>query len=399
MVEINYTGDAGANKAAMDEAFLAFEAESRALHEKDPRHPIYRVINGQSASRDQTADPTRFLVSVAGGQPPDLILFDRYAVSEWAARGAFTKLDPFLAREATERAIRTPFGRKIITAPAGRKWFTPTRSRASAAPTACRSGSMIAPFFITRICSSAAALSMPRAKRARRKTWDELAEMAVKLTERNARGAITRLGFAPNYGNAWLYLYAWMNGGRFMTPDRRQVTLNEPPVVEALQWMTRVYDSLGGAAAVYAFQSSAQTGQLDPFLQGKVAMKIDGYWSFPEALAQFGANLNYGVAAPPLPAKAVAAGRPAHELGQRLVFRHSLDRAEQGRRLGVAEISLQPARRGRDRARRTGCSSAARAWSMSRRKVRTARSTSGFTRNMSPAIRPSRPRCATACGC
>jgi hypothetical protein len=24
-------------------------------HAKDPRHPIYRVINGQSASRDQTA--------------------------------------------------------------------------------------------------------------------------------------------------------------------------------------------------------------------------------------------------------------------------------------------------------------------------------------------------------
>ena len=58
------------------------------------------MLNGQSASRDQTADPTRFLVSVAGGQPPDLLLFDRYAISEWAARGAFTRLDPFLAREA-----------------------------------------------------------------------------------------------------------------------------------------------------------------------------------------------------------------------------------------------------------------------------------------------------------
>ena len=70
VVEINYTGDAGANKAAMDEAFLAFAAESRALHAKDPRHPIYRVINGQSAAPDQTADPTRFLVSVAGGSRP-----------------------------------------------------------------------------------------------------------------------------------------------------------------------------------------------------------------------------------------------------------------------------------------------------------------------------------------
>src|SRR5262245_22000621 len=99
VVEIGYTGDEGVNKAVMDDVFRAFEAESRQLHEKDPNHPIYRVINGQSASREQTADPTRFLVSVAGGQPPDLILFDRYAVSEWAARGAFTKLDPYLDRE------------------------------------------------------------------------------------------------------------------------------------------------------------------------------------------------------------------------------------------------------------------------------------------------------------
>ena len=81
-------------------------------------------------------------------------------------------------------------------------------------------------------------------------TWDELSEMAVKLTERNANGAITRLGFAPNYGNAWLYLYAWMKGGEFMSADRRRVTLNTPPVVQALEWMTRVYDSLGGAPAV-----------------------------------------------------------------------------------------------------------------------------------------------------
>ena len=125
--------------------------------------------------------------------------------------------------------------------------------------------------------------------------------MAVKMTERNANGAITRLGFAPNYGNAWLYLYAWMKGGQFLSPDRREVTLDSPPVVDALRWMTHVYDSLGGAGAVYAFQSSAQAGQLDPFVTGKVAMKIDGYWTFPDALAQYGGNLNYGVAVPPMP--------------------------------------------------------------------------------------------------
>src|SRR5438105_11211407 len=77
-----------------------FEGQSLAAHQKNPAQPIYKIIKGQTASRDPTADPTRFLVSVAGGMPPDLIRFDRYAISEWAARGAFAKLDDFIAGDA-----------------------------------------------------------------------------------------------------------------------------------------------------------------------------------------------------------------------------------------------------------------------------------------------------------
>src|SRR5438445_8595028 len=99
VVEISYLGQSGAEAGAMNDALRIFEAESRAAHERDPSQPIYRIVTGQSASTDQTADPTRFLVSVAGGMPPDLIRFDRYAIIEWAARGAFAKLDNFVARD------------------------------------------------------------------------------------------------------------------------------------------------------------------------------------------------------------------------------------------------------------------------------------------------------------
>ena len=97
VIEISYLAQAGVEIAAMNDAFRIFEAESREAHARNPSHPVYRIVAGQSASRDQTADPMRFLVSVAGGKPPDLIRFDRYAVSEWAARGAFAKLDEFVA--------------------------------------------------------------------------------------------------------------------------------------------------------------------------------------------------------------------------------------------------------------------------------------------------------------
>src|SRR3954471_10667473 len=104
VVEILYLGDSGPEAASVEDAMHDFEANSRIAHEKNPAQPIYKIVTGQTASRDQTADPTRFLVSVAGGKPPDLILFDRYAVIEWAARGAFTRLDEFVARESSNGA-------------------------------------------------------------------------------------------------------------------------------------------------------------------------------------------------------------------------------------------------------------------------------------------------------
>ncbi|MEO6507547.1 MAG: extracellular solute-binding protein [Chthoniobacterales bacterium] len=177
---------------------------------------------------------------MAGGEPPDLILFDRYAVSEWAARGVFTKLDPYLAREAQSSdpdAIRaenyypSAWEEVVYTDPiTGERgtYGVPERVDDRA-------------LFYNKDLLKRAGYVDEQGEARPPQTWEEMAE---NLTERNARGAITRLGFAPNYGNAWLYLYAWMNGGRFMTPDRRQMTLNEPPVVEALEWMTKVFRSV-----------------------------------------------------------------------------------------------------------------------------------------------------------
>jgi ABC-type sugar transport system permease subunit/ABC-type glycerol-3-phosphate transport system substrate-binding protein len=314
-VEISYLGQSGADAAAVADAFRIFEAESRVAHQRDPSHPIYRIIAGQNASGDQTADPTRFLVSVAGGMPPDLIRFDRYAISEWAARGAFSKLDEFVGRDAASAdpaAIRPEnFYKSCWEEVLYENPITHDRG-IYAIPADVDDRAL---FYNKDLLQRAGYFDLNGEARPPQ-TWEELAEMAAKLTEHDSRGKITRLGFAPNFGNAWLYLYSWMNGGQIMSPDRTRCTLNSPPVVQALEWMTRVYDSVGGAEKVYAFQGSSQAGvsnvapgELDLFVQGKVAMKIDGYWCFPETLAQFGRDLNYAVAVPPLPSREIAKGR------------------------------------------------------------------------------------------
>jgi multiple sugar transport system permease protein len=311
VVEIVYLAESGPEAGSVEEAMRDFEERSRAAHQLNPAHPIYKIIKGQTASRDPTADPTRFLVSVAGGMPPDLILFDRYAVSEWAARGAFTRLDDFVARESTnpapdairpENFYKSCWDEVVYENPitgARGIYGIPERVDDRA-------------LFYNKDLLKRAGFVDAKGEAQPPRTWEELEQMAVKLTEHDVRGRITQLGFAPNFGNAWLYLYSWMNGGRFMSSDRRQCSLNSPAVVQALEWMRRVYDSLGGAQKEFAFEGTAQSGQrsappgeLDLFVQGKVAMKIDGYWTFPEVLAQYGQNLNYAVTLPPVPASAV----------------------------------------------------------------------------------------------
>jgi multiple sugar transport system permease protein len=316
VVEISYLSESGTEIAALTDAFRIFEAESREAHRRNPEHPIYQIVTGQNASRDQTGDPTRFLVSVAGGMPPDVIRFDRYAISEWAARGAFARLDDFLARDAQsgepdavrpENFYKSCWDEVVYQNPV-------SGERAVYAIPADVDDRAL---FYNKDLLKRGGYVDANGEARPPQTWEELEEMAVKLTEYDSRGLIKQLGFAPNFGNAWLYLYSWMNGGEFISADRRTCTMNSPPVVQALEWMTRVYDSIGGAERAYAFQGGIQSGQVsvapgevDPFVRGHVAMKIDGYWIFPQILAQFGRDLNYAVALPPLPASAVAAGRP-----------------------------------------------------------------------------------------
>ena len=304
-------GVSGPLAGAMDDAVRAFEQESRAAHARDPTQPVYRVVSGQNASNSPTEDPTRFVVGVAGGEPPDVIRFDRFAVCEWAARGAFEPMDRFLARDAAAQlpdCIRPqdyyrPTWEEIV--------YHNPRNGAQAVYGIPDGVDVRALFYNKDLLKRAGYVDEHGDARPPR-TWEELAAMAVRLTERDPAdpGHIARLGFAPDVGNAWLYMYGFLNGGRFMSRDGRRCTLADPAVVGALDWMTRVYDSLGGAAAVNAFQNGLQTGDLDPFILGKLAMKIDGAWYVPTTLAQYGDALDYGVAPPPAPAARLAAGQP-----------------------------------------------------------------------------------------
>lgn len=303
-------GPDGPVSGYLDDAIRAFEAESRAAHAADPSKPIYRVISGQNASRGMTGDPTRFLLSVAGGMPPDVIYFDRFAVAEWSARDAFTDLTPLIARDLAAGhpdAIR----REDYYAPTwDESVFThPVTGRTGVygIPDAFESRALI----YNKDWLKRAGFVDEKGEARPPRTWEELEEMGVAMTERDENNRIHRLGFAPHIGADMPYLYGWQNGGSLLSTDGRKITLNSPPFVEALDWTTRFLDRLGGVKNIQAFITTSQGGDLDPFVTGRIAIKSDGFWTIQWSLSQYGDRVNYGVAPSPMPTAAVAAGKPS----------------------------------------------------------------------------------------
>ncbi|MGD0089650.1 MAG: extracellular solute-binding protein [Planctomycetota bacterium] len=284
---------------AMAEIFEQYQQEN----------PRVKVVIGQSAARNMNDDPQRVLCAIVGGDPPDIIVWGRHALAEWAARGAFLALDDeipgvtgpggFVAedrRAGDPDAIREEnyyrpcweeacYQGKLYCVPIG----TDDRALYYNKDMLIKNG------FKTVIAGKEEAVP-PR-------SWEELRVYAKALSHFTGEGSSRRLklaGFVPNYGNSWLYLYGWQNGARFMSSDGKTCLLNEPAVTGALEFMKLLYDDLGGATEVNAFQSSFQGGALDPFLTGKVAMKIDGNWTL-SGIAAYKPDLNFGVCAAPMP--------------------------------------------------------------------------------------------------
>lgn len=234
-------------------------------------------------------NPQKLLTSVVGGVPPDVINQDRFTIGDWASRGTFQALDKFIARDKNlpdgihaENYYEAAWNEALYK---GSVYGVPT-------------GIDDRLLMYNRAAFREVGLDPNRPPR----TWDELKEYSKKLTKYDADKTYSRIGFIPNYGNSWLYLYSWQNGGEFMSPDGRTCTLAAPENVAALKYMVDVYDVLGGFDKVNLFQSGFQTAEQDPFFTGQVGMIITGNWVLNN-IARYAPGLDFGVAPAPVPAE------------------------------------------------------------------------------------------------
>jgi ABC-type sugar transport system permease subunit/ABC-type glycerol-3-phosphate transport system substrate-binding protein len=238
-------------------------------------------------------NPQKLMTAIVGDVAPDVVSQDRFTIGDWASRDTFLPLDTFIKAQSPNdpMAIREadyyqPAWREALYK--GRPYGIPNRV----------DDRML---LYNRKMFKAAGLDPNRPPR----TWDELRAYTKKLTVLNADKSYKQVGFIPNYGNSWLYLYSWQNGGEFLSPDGRTCTLADKPNVEALQYMRDLYDDLGGYDKVNVFQSGFQSNEQDPFVTGKIAMVINGSWMTP-VFARYAPGLDYGVAPAPVPAERLA---------------------------------------------------------------------------------------------
>lgn len=339
----------------LEAAFRRFEVE----------YPGYRIVTGYHTGVTGTGQQ-KLLTAIAGDSPPDLLVFDRFSVGEWAVRKA---LQPLAARVRSSAAVEAAAQQALdslrngdaAAAHAALKEVTACfalfpdclalrnasgllRQLDSGASTAALvpdaeelralcdgiheeehyaacwleasygEGNALDVYAIPMNADDRALYynedileaegfvdDQGRARPPR--DWEELKDYAVRLTKLDAQGNIARLGFAPHMqmqGNSWFYLYGWQNGGEFLSPDGRTCTLDDPRIVEALEYTLGLNDALGGYEKVDVLQSTFQGGEMDPFFTGRVVMKIDGDW-YLNAVTDLAPNLRFGVAPPPPP--------------------------------------------------------------------------------------------------
>jgi ABC-type sugar transport system permease subunit/ABC-type glycerol-3-phosphate transport system substrate-binding protein len=269
---------------------LQFGEETKGLEarvrEFEKRHPNVKCsILSMGAG---TMNPQKLMTAIVGNVPPDVIRQDRFTIGDWASRETFLPLDDFIKRDVNDPLnIRRE---DYYTA----CWAEATyKGKLFAVP----SGTDDRALYYNRAIFRQFGLDPDKPPR----TWEELKKIAKLMTKPSADGySYDRIGFIPNYGNSFLYIYSWQNGGEFMSPDGKTCTMNAPENIQALQFMVDMYDMLGGVNKVNAFVSGFQSNDLDPFLTGKVAMKIDGNWVLNN-IARFGPDIDFAVAPAPVP--------------------------------------------------------------------------------------------------
>jgi ABC-type sugar transport system permease subunit/ABC-type glycerol-3-phosphate transport system substrate-binding protein len=269
------------------------KGDEAVIREFQRRHPEMnvRVLNMGAGGMN----PQKLMTAIVGNVAPDVIYQDRFTISDWASRGAFRPLDDLIARDSK----RDPL------CPRSDQYYPAAWAEASyqGQVYGIPYGADDRILYYNKAIFARHAADLIKAgcdPNRPPRTWTELLTYAKAITEYNPDGSLKEAGFLPNFGNTWLYLYSFETDASFISPDGRTCTLDSPESEEALNFMIKGYDQIGGYDQTQKFQSGFLNAENEAFMIGKVGMKIDGNWILDD-MSRFHPEIPLGVAVPPVP--------------------------------------------------------------------------------------------------
>jgi multiple sugar transport system substrate-binding protein len=195
----------------------------------------------------------------AGSGMPDVIVEDRPQLPRIAADGIEQSLQPLIDRDSFDTSHFWPFTWDQ-TLYEGESYGIPFETD-------------VRVLFYNQTALTEAGFDAPP------ESWDELWAYADALDQYDENGNLTRMAFFPLYGNVGLDVWA-MTNGHVWVQDGKPV-INDPVVLETVQWLQTWVERYGGWEKVQEFLAQYGAPPNDAFMAGGVLMKVDvaGYHS------------------------------------------------------------------------------------------------------------------------
>lgn len=245
------------------------------VEEFEKQHPDINVDAVYIGDTDE-----KLLTAVAGGNPPDVVYFDRFKIASWASEGSLEDLTELTEGGKVSEDKYYPFA-----------WEESSYDGKLYGIPATTDSRMV---FYNKDQFVEVGLDPENPP----KTIEELEDAAKKLTIKDGK-RFERIGFIPWYGQGTFYGWGWTFGGSFFDKDGNLATATDPKNVEAMEWLTD-YAKKYNVEDISGFTDSQGSSTLDPFLTGQISMKFDKSADV-ESIKKYKPDLNYGVFPLPTP--------------------------------------------------------------------------------------------------
>jgi len=259
-ITLRLTDWADLDETALDEAAIARFKEL---------HPSIDILYEPNPGRQYEE---KILTALAADEAPDVILLDSKLIPTFTNKKILLDLNPFVEDLGIDTTQWYPnvlnIARQGASLFAFAKGFTPLM------------------MFYNKALFDAAHLPYPTSEW----SWEDYQTTAMKLTrDLDGDGVTDQFGTSfSNYYYFWI-AWVWRGGGDVVDPSGTRASgyLNSPRTEAALSYLIDLRNKYKAAPNTGSWVQSEKTGMnVQLFMNGKIAMMVDGHWRLPRLIRQ-----------------------------------------------------------------------------------------------------------------